>query len=397
MKKEKNLIYSLPILLYVLIYFLIIVRFLPRFASLISCMFIALLTFINYKKYKLPTNTTKKSINKKSIIYITVALLIYLTIIFILGFITGFRMSAYSHNPLKILKHTFFPFISIILLEIYRNISLNNYQDNKKVFIETILIIMFDVVLSYYRLDGTLTDLFIFASVVVLPLILKNILLNYVSKNAGIKQCLLYVIPLGLYKYFVPVYPDLGNYLTCIVNMTLPSLLYIHINRMVVEESKIEQLEEEKKDKKRLKKTLRVILESILILVFTVFIALISDQFPYQLIGVESSKIAPIIKRGDAVIIYKSIAFDDYDTGNIIAYHNGKKIIIDIVGKVEKDDVGENHVYVKKEIEDGKVKKYREITEEEMIGIYGNIKIRKIAYPTIKFKEIIKGDVNEKK
>ena len=397
MKQEKKLIFSLPILLYVLIYFTIIVRFLPRIASLLSCIFIAVLTFINYKKYSLPRKETKKKIDKKCTKYVVISLLIYITLIFMLGLITGYRLSAYSHSIIKIIRNTIFPFISITLLEIYRYISINNYKDEKKVFIETILIIMFDVVINFYRLDGTLVDLFIFSSVVVLPLILKNTLLNYISKNVGFKQCLIYVIPLGLYKYFVPVYPNLGNYLTCIVGITLPAMLYIHLNRMVVEESKVEQLEEDTKDNKKIKKTIRIITEVILIFVFTIFITLISSQFPYQLIGVESSKISPIIKRGDAVLIYKNISYDDYDTGNIIAYKSGKKIIIDIVGKVEQDEIGEHHIYVKKEIKDGKVSKYKEITEEEIIGIYKNVKIRKVAYPTIKFKEIIKGDVNEEK
>lgn len=402
MKEEKNLIYSLSIILYALIYFLIIVRFIPGVAALLSCIFISVLTFLKYKKYKFPKNKDiSKKIKKKSIIYVSVAIFIYFTVIFILGLITGYRLSAYSHSFIKILRHTFFPFISMVVLEIYRYITINNYKEKKNVLIETILIIIFDVVLHYYRLDGTLVDLFIFSSVIVLPLILKNFLLNYVTKNIGIKPCLIYVIPLGLYTYFVPVYPDLGNYLTCIVNMTLPAFVYIYLNRMLVEEDDVEQLEEDvkKKDdtKKTIKKVLRVILDTILVIVFTIFIALISDQFPYQLIGVEESSIAPVVERGDAIIIYKNTPYDEYTTGNIIAYRSGKKIIIDIITKIEMDEIGEPHIYVKKEIKDDKVVKFTEITEEKMIGVYDNIKFKKIAYPTIKFKEFIKGDVNEKK
>lgn len=401
MKEEKNLIYSLSILVYALIYFLILVRFLPGVAALLSCVFISVLTFIKYKKYKFPKEKNiSKNIKKKSLIYVSVAIFIYFTVIFILGLITGYRLSAYSHSIIKILKHTFFPFISMVVLELYRYISINNYKEKKNILIETILIIIFDVVLHFYRLDGTLVDLFIFSSVIVLPLIIKNILLNYITKNIGIKPCLIYVLPLGLYTYFIPVYPDLGNYLTCIVNMTLPAFVYIYLNRMLVEEDDIEQLEADtKKDKKKkiIKKVLRVILDTILVIVFTIFIALISDQFPYQLVGVEESNITPIVERGDAIIIYKNIPYDEYTTGNIIAYKNGKKIIIDIISKIEMDEVGEPHIYVKKEIKDNKVVKFTEITEDSMIGVYDNIKIKKIAYPTIKFKEFIKGDVNEKK
>jgi len=402
MKKEKNLLYSLPILIYAIIYFVVIVRFLPRFVPLLNCLFIGGLTFLNYKLYKLPekkTDKKEKRVHNKTIIYIAIGIFIYFTLIYLLGMITGYRMSAYARNIFKILKRAIFPFITISVLEIYRYISINKCDEKKNYIIETILIILFDVVIHYYRLDGTLTGLFIFSSVVILPIILKNILLNYVSKNIGIKPCLLYVIPLGIYSYFVPVYPDLGNYLTCIVNMTLPSFIYIYLGRMMAEENKVEQLEddEKKKQRKTIFKIVRAILDVILIFIFTIFISLISGYFPYQLVGVDTSYISPTIKRGDAIILYKNLSFDEYDTGNIIAYRSGKKIIIDIVAKNELDDLGYHHLYVKKEIKDGKVVKYREITEDNLIGIYNNFKVNKIAYPTIKFKEIIKGDVNEKK
>ncbi len=397
MKEEKSLIYSLTILLYALIYFLIIIKLFPNIAALLSCIFILLLTFIKYKKYKLPKNiNTSKRINKKSILYISIAIFIYFTVVFILGLITGYRLSAYSHSILKILKRTFLPFASMVLLEIYRYISINNYKKKKNIILETILIMIFDIVIHYYRLDGTLVDLFVFSSVVVLPLILKNFLLTYITKNIGLKQCLIYVIPLGLYTYFIPVYPDLGNYLTCIVNMTLPSFVYIYLNRMLTEEDEIEHLEDDK-NKINIKKILRVLLDTLLVIIFTVFIALISDQFPYQLIGVEESNIAPLIERGDAIIIYKNVVYDEYNAKDIIAYRNNKKIIIDVIEKVEIDNVGQHHIYVKKEIKDNKVVKYTEIPEENMIGVYENKKIKKIAYPTIKFNELIKGDVNEKR
>ena len=400
MKKEKNLLYSLPILAYAIIYFLIIVRVIPRFAPILNCLFIAGLTFINYKLYKFPeikSDKKSKKIHNKSIIYIVIGIIIYFTIIFLLGIITGYRMSAYAHSPLKILRRTIMPFITISILEIYRYISINRCNEKKSYLIETCLIILFDIVIHYYRLDGTLAGLFIFASVVILPIILKNILLNYITKNIGIKPCLIYVIPLGIYSYFIPVYPDLGNYLTCIVNMTLPSFIYIYLGRMMAEEAKVEQLEDDGKKKKTILKVTRVIADVILIFVFTVFISLISGYFPHQLVGVDTSYISPIIDRGDAIIIYKNLSFDEYTTGSIIAYKSGKKNIIDIVAKTETDELGYNHLYVKKEIKDGKTVKYREITEENLIGIYNNFKVKKIAYPTIKFKEFIKGDVNEKK
>ena len=89
--------------------------------------------------------------------------------------------------------------------------------------------------------------------------------------------------------------------------------------------------------------------------------------------------------------------YDEYNAKDIIAYRNNKKIIIDVIEKVEIDNVGQHHIYVKKEIKDNKVVKYTEIPEENMIDINENKKIKKIDYPTIKFNELIKGDVNEKR
>ena len=114
-----------------------------------------------------------------------------------------------------------------------------------------------------------------------------------------------------------------------------------------------------------------------------------------KLIGIDTSNISKKIDKGDLVLIYKNLDYNDYSKGDIIVYKNNKKIIIDIISKIEENDYGNKKIYVTKEINEGKENKYYYVDKESIIGIYNNFKIKKIAYPTIWFKELIGGNINE--
>lgn len=387
-KKKYNFIILATIFIYGLLYFTLIIRFIPSYAAIINCVFIFVITYISYLIY----GFQKYSINKirKKIIYeVFLAIFIYFTVIYLLGLFTGYLASPYSLNIISIIKNSILPLISVISIEIFRYIFISSNRDLKNIVpIVTIAIILLDIILNFYFFEPSLVKIFVFLSVTILPIIFKNIVLSYLSYQVGYEPCLIYVIPLVLFKFIVPVVPNLGNYLTCIIGISLPSMIFIYAARMISH-----NLDEENKNNLNILKVFFVDIP--LLLFFTIFIGLISGHFNYHLIGIDASLMEPRIKRGDAVMIYKNLSYENYEEGDVVAYSSGDKIIMSKISKKDTDLNGYTKLYITIEVNEGKEDTYYELTENELIGKYNNFKVSKIAYPTIWFKEFIRGDVNE--
>ena len=389
-KNKKNIILIVLLIIYIPLFFLIISKSLIKYTSLINCMYIILLAMISktmfgFKKEKID------NFKFKTIIMIFITLLMYFTIYYLLGLIVGYQVNGYSLKVTSVIKNSIIPLLSVISLEIFRYIVVSSNKESKSnIIIYFILITLFDIILNYYGIEYSLIKFFIYLTVNILPIIFKNILLTYLTKNIGYKACLIYVIPLCIFKYFVPSFPNLGNYLTCVLGITLPTLVYIYSSRFISNRLK------EQSTLTRILKLLKTIIIEIPFIIFIILIVgLISGVLSYQLIGIDTSNISKKIDKGDLVLIYKNLNYNDYSKGDIIVYKNNKKIIIDIISKIEENDYGNKKIYVTKEINEGKENKYYYVDKESIIGIYNNFKIKKIAYPTIWFKELIGGNINE--
>ncbi len=395
---NKNLVLLTSIFIFTVLYFIVIVPTIPNLAHPLSAIFILVITLISifayeYKKIKI------SKINKKIIYEFVIGIFIYFTFIYLLGLFTGYLRNSYSLKILNILKNIWAPLLSIISLEFFRYIYITNNREYKYAkILGVITIILFDICLCFYTFDLNLENLFIFLTVIIIPVIFKNIVLTYFTDKVGYIPCLIYVITLGLYIYLVPSIPDLGNYLTSIINICFPTLLYLYGSRIItyyVKEQEALKDSENKKPNKKLNIIRVFLLDIPLIVIITIFVGLISGYFSYHLIGVDTSAIGPKIERGDAIIIYKGLKYDEYEVGDIIAYKTKKKIIIDKIALKDINEDDQVSLYVKKGKNNGKYT-YRLITKNDLIGIYNNFKIKKIAYPTIWFKDIVKGNINGK-
>lgn len=387
-RKINNSIVLSLILAYVLVYFTLVIQFIPEYSTLINALFTIFILGISYFLY----GFQKCSINKLRrdiIIEVFIGIFIYFTVIYLIGLFTGYLKNVYSLNIFSIIKNIAVPLIITIGLELTRYIIVSSNRDAKNIIVlYTLAIMLLDIAFNFYMVDLTLVAIFVFFTTIVLPLILKNIVLSYLSYQVGYQACLVYTIPICIYTFVVPVFSYLGNYLTCMLGVTLPSLIFIYSSRMISS-----SLSESTKKVH----VLRILFLDIPLIVFFIILTiLISGYFNYHLIGVDTSKIEPQIKRGDAVIIYKKLETIDYRRNDIVAYLEGDKIIIDSLSKVEDEDEVVK-LYVTSEIKDKKDKIYKEIKEEQLLGRYTSFRVPKIAYPTIWFKEFIKGDVNEVK
>ena len=185
----------------------------------------------------------------------------------------------------------------------------------------------------------------------------------------------------------MPYIPNLGNYLYAIIDVTLPSLIYIYAAKMVTN-----NLREENSTWELVK---TFVINIPVTIIFIVFVILIAGVFKFQLLGIDTSAISPKIKRGDAVIINKKIKYENYKEGDIIVYKGDKKLIIDQISKKDKDEDGNVILYITTEYNEDEEDTYQKIDEEQLVGKYNGFKISKIAYPTIWFNGFIQGNANE--
>lgn len=388
-RKKSNTIILSSIIVYILIYFLLIFRFIPNYAPIINGGFVIVITLVSYFMYGFQHCGINK-IRKKIIIEVLIGVAIYFALIYILGLATGYMKNSYSLRLTSIIKNSILPLLSIVSFEFLRYIFISANKDSKELIVYfTIALILLDVVLNFYGINPTLVAVFIYLSVKVLPIIFKNIVMSYITYQVGYHSCIIYVIPLCLYKFIMPYIPNLGNYLYAVLDITLPSLIYMYASKMIAT-----QLD----DKRTTWEIIKIFLINIpLTFVFVIFVGLISGIFKYHLIGINSSAIDPKIKKGDAVIINKKYKYEKYKEGDIIVYKADKKFIIDEISKKEIDEDGNTKLYITLEYnEDENVEDiYKEIDKDILVGKYNGFRVAKIAYPTIWFNEFIKGDVHE--
>ena len=406
MKNEKrlnNFILLYVIIAYAIVYFAAIVRFLPNYAALINLGVIVTITVAGYFIYKFEKNELE-GIKKRILYEMFIAIFVYFSLIYLLGIVTGFYQNPYSMRLAKLFTNSIVPLITVVCLELFRYMYMSKNKTNKGYMVfGTFVITVFDIIISFYLFDLTLFNFFTFITVTVLPIIFKNVVLTYITTKGGYQSCLVYVVPLGIFKYLVPVLPALGDYLNCIINITLPSLIYLYASRLVtddllnkevrrlaaVNDPKLKELILNKKLKKKVNLFKVFAIDIPLMIIFGIFVTLISGIYMYHLIGVDTSAVTPTISRGDAIIIYKNLKNTDYKVNDIVVYKADDKLIVDRIAKISANEDGSNSLYVKSEIEEDEIK-YKEISKS-IIGRYNNFRVPKVAYPTIWFKDKVKG------
>ncbi len=379
-RKRNNIITLTSLVAYVLIYFLVIFRFIPNYAEIINGVFIVLLAIISYFMYGYQSCKLNE-IRKKVLLEVLIASGIYFLLIYVLGIFTGYLKNGYSLEILSIIKNILVPLLSVIALEMFRYIFVSANKDTKEIVsYATMAIILFDIALNFYSIDNSLSAIFIFLTVRIIPIIFKNVVLTYLTYQVGYHSCLMYVIPLCIYRFILPSIPNLGNYLYSVVDIVLPTLVYIYASRMITNNLS------EKKSKWQFIKIF--VIDLPVIILSSIVIILISGIIDYKLIGINTTKLEKV-DRGDLVLVHK-IKYEDYNKGDLIVYRKDDKIIIDEVAKKEN-----NKIYIIKEYNTDEEDTYEVLQDGIILGKYNNFRISKIAYPTIWFTEAIDGDLHE--
>lgn len=378
--KYKSIILSIILVIFTIIYQTFILKHLLKYSESLSASMILIVMFLSillfgYRKDN--TNRLKKLVLYKTIIIV----IIYFLITYICGFIMGFNKNVYSTDLLLIINNIFMPIVIIVGVEIYRYVICST-RSKSEIVITTIALIIFEVFISIrFRYLLTLSGIFRYSTIVIIPIIIKNIFLTYLTKHGGLKAALIYRLLIDTYMLFVPLVPAFSDYLNSMFKICLPILSFIYISMTVDNYNKSIV----KYNKKSGISKINIFLISILV----IYVYLVSGIFTYSILGVGSNSMSPEINKGDAVIIKKLKSDKDLKIGDVIAYNNSTsgKIIIHRLVEIKKDDNGKK-IYVTKGDANNGVDSVK-ITYKKIRGVV-KLKIKYIAFPSIYFNELSK-------
>ena len=329
----KNWIILVLLTTYVILYKLFIFENYMKYSEFISVSFLGILLalcviFLGFRKDR--TTILGKNIFKVVIFYIVLAFFVMYGI----GLIVGFLKNAYSRSLMSIFDNTFAPILIILLIEFIRYVFISANKDKKAtITIFSIALIAFELFTTIRVFD--LSDLavtFNVVATVILPCIFKNILLSYLTYHVGYKIPIIYRLIMDVYLFVVPIIPSLGDYMNSMILISLPILIYISVCGIVDD---AQNRAEPVFNKKRF-----TVWDIPVAIILITLIALISGFFPHYMIGIGSDSMKPVISKGDAVILEKVNDKTKLKKGDIIAYNNGRLIIVhrihDITGSGKK-------------------------------------------------------------
>lgn len=317
----------------------------------------------------------KKSYKRKKISYIIIyETVICFLVMYGLGFVLGFLKNSYLLEFKEILLNIINPFIFVITSELIRNVVIKANKDKKIVIvIITILLLILDMLtsISIYNFKSP-TGIFIFLTMSLLPLITKHFMLSYVTYYASIKECLLYRLIVDLYIYVVPIMTDLGDYLTCLINIIYPYIIYSSVSKVI---NRREPIEHDFNVK-------RLDVIDVLFSFLIIFMALlISGDIGLKMVSIGSESMNPAINKGDIVIV-KTIN-NTLKENDIISFNHNDINIVHRIVKIEEVD-GEVIYHTKGDANE--VNDNYEITEDAIVGkVLFNMPY--IGYPSIWLNE----------
>lgn len=306
----------------------------------------------------------------------------YSIINFNIGIITGFVNSPYNHTVLGILQNTWYFIVIILFKEYVRYILL--IRSNGKTYLYFIITLIFILTdLNFYQISNHFIDsetTFKYITSILIPTIVRGILLTYLVLIGGYLLSYSYLIPLAVINILLPIFPNIDWFFSALFDLILMIIIYLTINYHYVKLSK-------RIPKRKIKKDhpIKTVISIVVLLILVGFIVGLYRIMP---IAVMSNSMAPLIYRGDIVIVNKinEANIIKLKENDIIEYIQNKQAIIHRIIKIEEQN-GERLFTTKG---DNNVHPDRLKINHNQIRSVVIFKIPKIGYPAVWFQELIK-------
>lgn len=379
----KNYILMVFFVAYIFIYKLFIFPSFMKYSELISASFLAVgfaltILLLGFRKDKI--TVLFQNILKFTFFYVFLAGFL----IYGVGFFVGFLKNAYSREFFTLFDNVFAPAIIYILIELIRYTFIWANKDKKWMVIGfTVVLTLLELAFRIRSIDiHSFEAIFRVSATTILPTIFKNAFFSYVCYHVGYRIPIIYRILVDIiYVYVVPIIPDLGEYIHSVIAISLPIFIYMNIYEMI--DSKCN------KPRPIIKKGSFNAIDLGIAAVLIVLIALVSGLFPYYMIGIGSTSMAPTVNKGDAVILHKVSKKGQIKKGDIVAYvkDDGTETVTVVHRVTEVTKSNGKEVYVTK----GDANKSEDVNVVTPTQVKGIVKARIpwIAYPTIFFNDFI--------
>ena len=379
MKKETYIIAVIEVLLLIISLFQIYV--VKSFSYPIYLLILFVILGISY--YFLKFDKRKERLSKDIMLIIGIVVLLYWLIIYIVGYFSGFLMNSYQRSFFGITKNIIYGFGLIASSEILRHMFLRRRNDNKKIFVLTIIVIsLLEIVTKFSanQLDSNVQILKLLFSVVV-PIFSKNIFLSFITLKVGCMSSILYRSLIELPLYVVPIIPNLGYYIENLVITILPLIILLIIYKLYYsDDGKIVS----SRMYNKINKISNVIYSFIVILLLGV-VLLVSGIGRYIVYTIGSASMVPTINVGDVVVIDKKDK--EFKEDDIIAFYHNDVILVHRIVKIYKDAYGE---YYQTKGDNNDTADSWLVKEKDVVGQY-RMRFRWIGWPTVKLNEWLLG------
>ena len=318
---------------------------------------------------------------KTSSIQVTlISLMLYIVLTYLSGLFLGFLKNSYSLTFVNIIKNTYTFAIMIIAEELIRYmVAKKSGRSIMPLLLLTILYIVLDFVISFNTeamMDGL--HLFIYISNKLMPNIARHVLFSYIAKNVSYVPNLILRLYFTLSPFILPIIPDLGYYVTFVIGVLFPYLVYLLVGRMVNKRDKYKR--------KTFKKNILLInIPLIACLLFVV--CLVGGIFKYQIIAIGSGSMEPIIYRGDAVI-FEKITDDlknNLEVGTVIIFRNNGNYITHRIMSITESN---GSIIYKTKGDNNIAEDDFDVYENDLVGIV-RYNVKYIGFPTLWFQELI--------
>lgn len=325
----------------------------------------------------------KERLSKDVILIISISVLLYWLITYIIGYFTGFLLSSYQRSFLGILKNVFYGFGLIIIIELLRHIILKRRTPNMKLVV--LSVIAFSIVeiatkFSISQLDSNTQILKLLFSVVV-PIFSKNVLLTYITSKTSYVGSATYRCLMELPLYIVPIVPNLGYYIENLIITILPLIILLIIYKIYY--SNDDKIVSSRMYSKFAK--LGNIGYGLVIIVLVTVVILVSGIGRYIVYTIGSASMEDTINVGDVVIVDKKDK--NFEEGDIIAFYHNDVILVHRVVNIYEDDYG---IYYQTKGDNNDDADAWLVKEDDVVGQY-RLRIRWIGWPTVKLNEWLLG------
>lgn len=315
---------------------------------------------------------------------IVLELIIFLITFFMIYYLSGIFISfarVGNYFTVKLITTIILPLILYILAKEYLRYTLITKAGDKKGIIAliTIVFICMDcTIATSINAISFSKETFLLLALTIIPSITENILCSWMTYHFGYIPCLVYLMIINLYKYFLPIIPNPNEYLYSIIFFILPILILINLNNWL-KKDKTEALVLEHKHRAKLK----IAYEFPIIIILIIMIYFVSGYFKYYAIAIATGSMVPNINKGDVVIVNQQFKEKDLKIGKVIAYNYNDKVVVHRIYKEVQTDK-ELIIYTKGDA-NSNMDEYK-ITTDMIVGIVDK-KIPFIGYPTVMINE----------